>query len=135
MPRHAVIIDAKVGRRVTLRRRQLKISQTALGKAVGVTFQQIQKYESGKNRIPSGRLVHIARAMDVPVAWFFENALSPEGSPKANAETRKLEAFLQSRDGITLALAFSNIANQRARRRIAAAIVSMIDIITGDKAR
>jgi transcriptional regulator with XRE-family HTH domain len=62
MPRHAVIIDAKVGRRVTLRRRQLKISQTALGKAVGVTFQQIQKYESGKNRIPSGRAARADRA-------------------------------------------------------------------------
>lgn len=135
MPRHAVIIDAKVGRRVTLRRRQLKISQTALGKAVGVTFQQIQKYEAGKNRISSGRLVQIARALDVPVTWFFEDAVSLEGSSKGNAETRKLEAFLQSRDGISLALAFSTITNQRARRRIAAAIVSMIDIIIDDKAR
>ena len=135
MPRHAVIIDAKIGRRLTLRRRQLKISQTTLGKTVGVTYQQIQKYESGKNRIPSGRLVQIARVLSVPVTWFFEDAVSSEGSSKGNAETRKLEAFLQSREGITLAIAFSAISNPRTRRRVAAAIVSMIDIISDNKAR
>ncbi|MCZ6508114.1 MAG: helix-turn-helix transcriptional regulator [Acidobacteria bacterium] len=66
-------VDAHVGRRVRLRRTLLGMSQTALGQAVGLTFQQIQKYERGANRIGSGRLFQFAEILDVPVPFFFDS--------------------------------------------------------------
>ena len=66
-------IDAHVGRRVRLRRTLLGMSQTALGQAVGITFQQIQKYERGTNRIGSGRLFQLAEVLDVRVPFFFDS--------------------------------------------------------------
>ncbi len=66
-------IDAHVGRRLRRRRTLLGMSQTALGQAVGLTFQQIQKYERGTNRIGSGRLYQFAEVLDVPVQFFFDD--------------------------------------------------------------
>ena len=65
--------DLHVGRRIRMRRRALRISQAALADAVGVAFQQIQKYENGTNRIGAGRLQEIAEALDCDPAWFFED--------------------------------------------------------------
>lgn len=67
-------VDIHVGQRVRARRKLLSMSQTALGNQIGITFQQIQKYERGTNRMGSSRLFRIAIALDVPVAWFFEDA-------------------------------------------------------------
>ncbi len=69
-------IDIHVGARVRLRRNLLGLSQTDLGKAVGVTFQQLQKYEKGTNRISPSRLFNLSRVLDVPISYFFED-LSP----------------------------------------------------------
>ncbi len=66
-------IDAHVGFRVRIRRKLLSLSQTRLGDAVGLTFQQIQKYERGANRIGASRLFEIAQVLDVPVSYFFED--------------------------------------------------------------
>ena len=65
-------IDVLIGERVRSRRLQAKVSQTVLGEALGVTFQQIQKYETGANRVSASRLWDIARALDVPISFFFE---------------------------------------------------------------
>ena len=67
-------IDVHVGSRVRLRRTMLGISQEKLGEHLGITFQQIQKYEKGANRIGASRLQEIARVLDTPVAFFFEDA-------------------------------------------------------------
>src|SRR5215475_12970074 len=67
-------VDVEVGRRVRLQRMSAGMSQTQLGDKIGVTFQQIQKYEKGKNRIGAGRLTHIAAALHVPIAVFFDGA-------------------------------------------------------------
>ena len=67
-------IDKHVGSRVRMRRMMLSMSQEKLGDALGVTFQQVQKYEKGANRIGASRLHHIARILQVPVAFFFEGA-------------------------------------------------------------
>lgn len=135
MPRHAGIIDVQIGRRVTLRRRQLKLSQTALGQALGVSFQQVQKYEKGSNRVPSGRLVQIAQALDVPPTWFFEQPAPSKVDERGLSEVRGIEAFLRSREGMTLALAFGTIKDQKTRRRAAAAITSLIKSFLADKRR
>ncbi|MBL4836152.1 MAG: helix-turn-helix transcriptional regulator [Kordiimonadaceae bacterium] len=67
-----ISVDKFVGGTIRARRRQLKITQSELGKSVGVTFQQIQKYEKGANRVGAGRLFHIASTLSVPVEFFFE---------------------------------------------------------------
>src|SRR5690606_13936188 len=67
-------IDIHVGSRVRLRRMMLGMSQEKLGEGLGITFQQIQKYEKGTNRIGASRLQHIARILSVPVSFFFEDA-------------------------------------------------------------
>ena len=71
MAKAATPMDALVGARLRLRRKQLRISQEKLGKEVGVSFQQVQKYENGTNRIGAGRLAEISNVLDVPVAYFF----------------------------------------------------------------
>jgi len=70
----ATEVDAHVGQRIRQRRTQLGLSQTALGQALGVTFQQVQKYEKGVNRVGSSRLAQIAEVLQVPIESFFEGA-------------------------------------------------------------
>lgn len=89
---HAETIDAHVGKRIRLRRTLLGLSQEKLGEALGVTFQQIQKYERGTNRVGASRLYDIATALDVPISFFFDDMLSPAKPGVRHqgfAETRK----------------------------------------------
>ena len=78
-------VDQRIGARVRKRRRQLRLSQTALGNLIGVSFQQIQKYERGKNRVGAGRLLTVAEALGVPVDYFFteSDTPNPESTPGA----------------------------------------------------
>ena len=73
MPRTIRYVDAWVGARVLLRRRELGLSQTELGEKLGVSFQQVQKYEKGRNRVSAGMLYEISKARNVPVGYFFED--------------------------------------------------------------
>lgn len=89
---HAETIDAHVGKRIRLRRTLLGLSQEKLGEALGVTFQQIQKYERGTNRVGASRLYDIATALDVPISFFFDDMLGAAKPTVLNcgfAETRK----------------------------------------------
>ncbi len=80
-------IDRHVGEQIRLRRLQIKMSQQALAQACNVTFQQVQKYERGSNRVSASMLVRIARRLDVPVAFFFEGLEQPAaGDGKSSAE-------------------------------------------------
>jgi transcriptional regulator with XRE-family HTH domain len=102
-------IDAHVGRRMRMRREFLGISQGRLGRHLGLTFSQVQKYEKGANRIGAGRLYMIAEYLEVPVQYFFEGLLSPETQPangmrvgRRGEELAQLEqAFLSIDDGDT----------------------------------
>lgn len=113
-------IDVHVGRRVKIRRMELGMSQEKLAAAIGLTFQQVQKYEKGKNRISSSRLWQIAQTLQVPEAFFFE------GAPGRSRSDRKLPSgdfvadFTASLDGLVLAKAFVKIKNKKLRRHIAA---------------
>lgn len=73
VPKTVRKIDTLVGARVRLRRKDVGFSQTALGEKLGVSFQQIQKYETGKNRISAGSLYELSKALSVPVGYFFED--------------------------------------------------------------
>jgi transcriptional regulator with XRE-family HTH domain len=83
-------LDAYVGARIRIRRNLLGISQTELGERIGVTFQQVQKYEKGVNRIGASRLMQICAVLEVTPAWIFEGGPGPK--PKATAASRETEA-------------------------------------------
>ncbi len=90
-------VDVHVGERVQQRRKLLGMTQTGLGDAIGLTFQQVQKYERGANRIGAGRLCDLARVLDVSIEYFFEGmptavaAISP--APKGRGKAKKLPGY------------------------------------------
>ncbi|MEP1207271.1 MAG: helix-turn-helix transcriptional regulator [Rhizobiaceae bacterium] len=116
-------IDVHVGSRVRLRRTMAKLSQTELGDALGVTFQQVQKYEKGTNRIGASRMQKIAETLNVPVSFFFEDAPGGHAGTDASGMEESGSAnfvmdFLSSSEGIELNRAFVRISNPAIRRRI-----------------
>jgi transcriptional regulator with XRE-family HTH domain len=116
-------IDIHVGGRVRLRRMMLGMSQEKLGEQLGITFQQIQKYEKGTNRIGASRLQHIARVLTVPVAFFFEDApgapaAQPAGGLSEPKSASYIVDFLSSSEGIQLNKAFVRVKDAKLRRRI-----------------
>lgn len=115
-------IDIHVGGRVRLRRMMLGMSQEKLGEQLGITFQQIQKYEKGTNRIGASRLQHIATVLSVPVAFFFEDApATPNGHTVGvsdDSSSNYVVDFLSSAEGIQLNKAFVNVKDPKLRRRI-----------------
>jgi transcriptional regulator with XRE-family HTH domain len=102
----------------------LGMSQTDLGDALGITFQQVQKYEKGTNRVSATRLQHISHVLQVPVPFFFEDA--DGSSPRHDAPPDEITHFMATADGLALAKAFMRIRNVQVRRRIVA-LVSEIE--------
>ena len=126
-------IDKHVGSRLRMRRMMLGMSQTNLGDALGITFQQVQKYEKGTNRISASRLQHISHILQVPVPFFFEGAPHQPGQPKGvggPASPAYVSEFLSSTDGLALVKAFTKIKEQKLRRRV----VQLVEEIAGDEA-
>jgi transcriptional regulator with XRE-family HTH domain len=129
-------IDKHVGSRVRMRRMMLGMSQEKLGDALGLTFQQVQKYEKGTNRIGASRLQQISQILQVPVAFFFEGA--PVISGEFETSTGMQEApspayvsdFLATSDGLSLTKAFMRIKDAKLRRRI----VDLVQQIAGEEA-
>lgn len=115
-------IDVHVGARVRLRRTLLGMSQQKLGKALGLTFQQIQKYERGANRIGSSRLYRLSRILDVPVSFFFDE-LPDEvvaGTKSVDTSPAKVETdYLSRRETLELVRAYYKIRNEKSRKGIA----------------
>ncbi len=115
-------IDRHVGARVRMRRLLVSMSQERLGEALGITFQQIQKYEKGANRIGASRLQQIAKILGVPVEFFFEGA--PSGDivmavgfgelPQSNF----VSDFMATSEGVQLTRAFVRISDAQVRRRL-----------------
>src|ERR687898_171279 len=105
-------IDIHVGSRIRLRRTMLGMSQEKLGEACGITFQQIQKYEKGTNRMGASRLHQIARVLDVPVEFFYEGAPSEAGggaSAGADKISDSINQFLATAEGLELVKAFMGV--------------------------
>jgi transcriptional regulator with XRE-family HTH domain len=114
-------IDAHVGARIRLRRNMLSMSQERLGESLGITFQQIQKYEKGTNRVGASRLQAIASILGVPVSFFFEDAPGGDGSPSGFAEDANspdVMDFCGSAEGLQLNRSFVKIADPKVRRKI-----------------
>jgi transcriptional regulator with XRE-family HTH domain len=123
-------VDAHVGRRLRQRRIALGISQEQLGAELGLTFQQIQKYEKGQNRISAGRLYKLAAILSVSVEHFFEglNADSARGRRVIRPDDAATSAFLASPEGMALTAGFMKITDAETRRRI----VDLVNTIAGD---
>jgi transcriptional regulator with XRE-family HTH domain len=114
-----------------MRRKMLGMSQTALGDALGLSFQQIQKYEKGTNRMGASRLQHISQILQVAVPFFFEGAPHVLGQPKGTRDAPSpayVSDFLASSDGLALTQAFMRIKEPKVRRRI----VALVEEIAGD---
>lgn len=114
-------VDKHVGARVRMRRMMISMSQEKLGDQVGITFQQIQKYEKGTNRIGASRLQQIATVLGVPVAFFFEGVpspLAPAGMAGQSAQYFAQE-FLGTREGLRIVAAFDKITDHEVKRRLA----------------
>ncbi|CAA7625569.1 helix-turn-helix domain-containing protein [Magnetospirillum sp. UT-4] len=118
-------IDVHVGARVRLRRTLLGMSQEKLGEALGLTFQQVQKYERGANRIGSSRLFDLARVLDVPISFFFDDmpdevsALSPRLISGLGEDPAPFEADpMSKRETLELVRAYYRISDPNVRRRV-----------------
>jgi transcriptional regulator with XRE-family HTH domain len=128
------LIDKHVGSRVRMRRMMLNMSQEKLGDALGLTFQQVQKYEKGTNRISASRLHEMSRILQVPVPFFFDDAPQMTGQSRRDGEAPSpayVSDFLASSDGHALMRAFMRISNSAVRR----SIVHMVEAIVGEDGR
>ena len=119
-------IDIQVGNRVRIRRMLIGMSQEKLGDLLGLTFQQVQKYEKGVNRIGAGRLFEISRILNVPIDFFYEGVAAqlagtePEGAPP-------VMEFVSSGEGLQLSLAFMKIKDAKVRKRVLDLVKSLAE--------
>lgn len=112
-------IDLHVGARMRARRKQLRISQVTLAKALGVAFQQVQKYEAGDNRLSASRLYALAEALDCPIGYFFAGLDEGVDRGANAAETLRIVAkFITTQEGPELAAAFCKIKSGPLRRQL-----------------
>jgi transcriptional regulator with XRE-family HTH domain len=127
-------IDKHVGSRVRMRRVLIGMSQEKLGEALGLTFQQVQKYEKGTNRIGASRLQQISRILGMPVEFFFEGSpaaeqpAQPTGGFSEAGDTTYVADFLATNEGIQLNRAFLKIRDPKLRRRV----VDLVHAIAGE---
>lgn len=115
-------VDIHVGSRVRMRRMLVGMSQEALGEQLGLTFQQVQKYEKGSNRIGASRLYQISQTLNVPVDYFYEG-LEPNGRQSGSGFSDTPAAdfnldFLSTAEGVALTAAFSSIEDVDVRKRV-----------------
>ena len=116
-PKQPNQIDIEVGNKIRLRRRLTGMSQTALGTALGITFQQVQKYEKGTNRVGASRLSDMARILGVPVSYFFEDGQTHDAAGDSG-ESDLITQFVGSSEGLALNKAFAQIPDVGIRRKV-----------------
>jgi transcriptional regulator with XRE-family HTH domain len=115
-------VDLHVGGRVRMRRKLLGVSQEQLADSLGLTFQQVQKYERGANRVSASKLYEIARTLQVPVSFFFDGLADPmdgsEHDEVGQQAERIVQEFLTTPEGLELAEVFPKIGRGRVRRQV-----------------
>jgi transcriptional regulator with XRE-family HTH domain len=130
-------VDAHVGSRVRLRRMLIGMSQEKLGELLGLTFQQVQKYEKGANRIGASRLYEISHILGVPVSYFFDDVPLSEGAARRAGHTPTTDVdagpymmeFVSSAEGFQLVRAFTKITDPRVRKRM----LELVKSLTGEE--
>jgi transcriptional regulator with XRE-family HTH domain len=123
--RAANAIDRKIGQRVRSRRLEIGMSQERLAELLGVTFQQVQKYEKGVNRIAASRLHDIAAALEMPAARFFEGL--GRGGAIADARPDLVDDVLATSEGAQLMALFASIKSLKVRRRVVELVKALAD--------
>ena len=121
-------IDLHVGNRVRMQRKMQGMSQEKLGDALGLTFQQVQKYEKGTNRIGASRLQHIASIQQVPISFFFEDAPGSSHVLEGTPSSDYVSDFFATSEGLALTKAYMHIQNAKLRR----SIVDLVKQIAGE---
>jgi transcriptional regulator with XRE-family HTH domain len=119
-----------VGNRLRLRRMLIGMSQERLGDLLGLTFQQVQKYEKGVNRIGAGRLYQVAHILGVPINYFYEGVAEQDPNSRAVNDDMPLQPvmeFMSSGEGLQLSLAFMRIKDGKVRKRVIDLIKSLAD--------
>lgn len=126
-------VDVHVGARIRERRKELGMSQQSLADALGLTFQQVQKYERGANRVSSSKLWEISRTLHAPVAYFFEHlSLGGQAASEGEAESPEYQHdFIMTAEGVELARAFPRIADRRVRRQVLDLVRALADGAAG----
>lgn len=120
-PRSPNPVDSHVGTRIRMRRKMQGISQEKLADALGLTFQQVQKYERGSNRVSASKLYQVARFLGSPVSYFFEGLADPTSAQPGVAEDgpeQFVHEFLMTSEGLELAANFPKIRQRRVRRKV-----------------
>ena len=120
-------IDVAVGARVRTRRRWLGMSQTHLADALGLTFQQIQKYERGANRISASKLYEAARLLQSPVAYFFDGLDETAQNGVDDGFAQRMTQFVATPEGLELVGLFPRLNDRRLRRRVVDLVKAMVD--------
>ncbi len=123
-------VDLHVGSRIRLRRKILGVSQERLAESLGLTFQQVQKYERGSNRVSASKLYEIASTLQTQVAYFFEGLADPSAGQDgeiAPGSERFVQDFLMTPEGLELAGLFPKITRARVRRRVLDLVRSMAE--------
>ncbi|WP_304273895.1 helix-turn-helix domain-containing protein [Caulobacter segnis] len=130
-------VDQHVGAKIRLRRKVLGLSQAKLAQGVGLTFQQVQKYERGSNRISASMLYRVAALLHTSPAWFFEGLPATDGDQAPTIEqlekAKAITALLASPDGLALAVLLSGL-DRRRRRRVLALMTALGEPTREDQA-
>src|ERR1043165_9074918 len=119
--------DAEVGRRVRSRRLECRLSQTELADRIGVTFQQVQKYEKGVNRIGAGRLQRISEALEVPISFFFGSQTGTSSRDQSGA-SESVFGFMQTSGSVRIVKAFHKIKSRKARQLLVEMAEELADV-------
>jgi transcriptional regulator with XRE-family HTH domain len=128
-PKSTTPVDTRIGARIRMRRMLVGISQTELGEKSGVTFQQIQKYEKGTNRVSVSRLHQIAQTLGVPVEFFYEG-LSESGAATID-NVPDVSSLLATADALDMLKAFATLENRAVRRRLVALTEQLVAAQSG----
>jgi transcriptional regulator with XRE-family HTH domain len=111
-------VDRHVGLRIRMRRKELGISQERLAESIGLTFQQVQKYERAANRVSASKLWEMSRALSTNIGYFYEGLGDAHGAAGSNLPRESMQDFLLTPEGIELAAVFPKIARGKVRRKI-----------------
>ena len=126
-------VDVHVGGRIRMRRVLLSMSQEKLGDQLGLTFQQVQKYEKGSNRIGASRLWELSRILDVPISFFYEGAIDADAQDEGSGKPGQNEYvmnFVHSSEGLNMIRHFVKIEDANVRRSIVLMIKSLADSLS-----
>jgi transcriptional regulator with XRE-family HTH domain len=119
-------IDRHVGLRIRMRRKELGVSQEKLAESIGLTFQQVQKYERAANRVSASKLWEMARALSTSPAYFYEGLGDP-AEPRAQQPKQNVQDFMLTADGMELAASFPRIRQPKLRRKLLELVRALAD--------